>query len=700
MTYTPGCRALSILPQTDVKPLRFLATLALFCTAVTASAQDQPWYDADPLPQAMTPEEELRRDEIGQGFARSVAPPGPVRNISEFERSEAVLVRYPLGIPLALVASMSERVRVITLVASQAQETQARSAYQNAGVTMANAEFLHAPTNSIWTRDYGPFYIADGNREIAVVDFIYNRPRLSDNAVPGALASYLGAPLYAMDLVHTGGNYMTDGWGGSASTDLVWEENGFDQSRVLDQMLDYLGVDPYHVTLDPQATYLKHIDTWGKFLDVDKILIAEVPPSHPRYADHEAVASYFASQPSAYGTPYQVFRVYTPGGEPYTNALIVNERVYVPVENSAWDDEALDVYRAAMPGYEVLGFTGSWLSTDALHCRVKEVADTGMLSLRHQPLAGDVPYQPEIGLGVEIVPYSGHRLLADELFLIYRFEGAPFDTLALQAAGGDAFSASLPVPTSGGEVSYYFSAADASGRTEHLPLVGPEGARSFTVLPQGGCEQRLTAKLDDAAPAPGQEVVFSVSVSNTGSAPAPLDLWLDAAGPVSATLRLGSGTLPAGATVARNVRVRVPGGAPSGAYDLSLNLGTYASDAVCDAATFGLTVSGARAGSGTEFEAASDFFAAAAAEAAPAVAVAPNPFARRTSLRFEVAEVADARLAVYDVLGREVAVLVDGPLEAGEHHVVFEATGLAAGTYVYRLVVGGTAQAGRMTLAR
>src|SRR5690606_7360655 len=99
------------------------------------------------------------------------------------------------------------------------------------------------------------------------------------------------------------------------------------------------------------------------------------------YAEHEEVAAYFAAQPSAYGTPYQVFRVPTPNGEPYTNALIVNERVYVPVTGSAWDDDALAVYRAAMPGYEVRGFTGSWLSTDALHCRVKEVPDRGLLYL-------------------------------------------------------------------------------------------------------------------------------------------------------------------------------------------------------------------------------------------------------------------------------------------------------------------------------
>ena len=43
------------------------------------------------------------------------------------------------------------------------------------------------------------------------------------------------------------------------------------------------------------------------------------------------------------------------------------------------------------------------------------------------------------------------------------------------------------------------------------------------------------------------------------------------------------------------------------------------------------------------------------------------------------------RLTVYDVLGREVAVLVDERLPAGRHEAVFEASGLPSGVYVYQL---------------
>jgi Secretion system C-terminal sorting domain len=63
----------------------------------------------------------------------------------------------------------------------------------------------------------------------------------------------------------------------------------------------------------------------------------------------------------------------------------------------------------------------------------------------------------------------------------------------------------------------------------------------------------------------------------------------------------------------------------------------------------------------------------------------PNPFNPVTTIRFGVPETRQVRVAVYDLLGREVAVLVDGVLEAGAHEVVFDAGQLPSGAYFYRL---------------
>lgn len=79
---------------------------------------------------------------------------------------------------------------------------------------------------------------------------------------------------------------------------------------------------------------------------------------------------------------------------------------------------------------------------------------------------------------------------------------------------------------------------------------------------------------------------------------------------------------------------------------------------------------------------------------------APNPFADATTLPLHLAAPAPVRVAVYDVLGREVAVLHDGPLPAGDHAVGLDASALAPGLYVVRAEGGGGVRARRVVRAR
>jgi hypothetical protein len=58
------------------------------------------------------------------------------------------------------------------------------------------------------------------------------------------------------------------------------------------------------------------------------------------------------------------------------------------------------------------------------------------------------------------------------------------------------------------------------------------------------------------------------------------------------------------------------------------------------------------------------------------------------------------RLGVFDLLGREVAVLLDGVRPAGRHAAALDASALAPGAYVARLTVGGQAVTRRLVVAR
>ena len=67
----------------------------------------------------------------------------------------------------------------------------------------------------------------------------------------------------------------------------------------------------------------------------------------------------------------------------------------------------------------------------------------------------------------------------------------------------------------------------------------------------------------------------------------------------------------------------------------------------------------------------------------------PNPFTDQTAIRYELPEAMFVRMVVYDALGREVAVLVDGEHLAGSYEAVFDGTGLAPGTYIVRFEAAG-----------
>jgi hypothetical protein len=82
-----------------------------------------------------------------------------------------------------------------------------------------------------------------------------------------------------------------------------------------------------------------------------------------------------------------------------------------------------------------------------------------------------------------------------------------------------------------------------------------------------------------------------------------------------------------------------------------------------------------------------------------ALSVAPNPASSGGTIRVTLPEAGPARVTVYDVLGRKVAVLAEGEWAAGAHEVALDAGGLAPGVYVVRVTVGRSTVVARITVA-
>ncbi len=78
----------------------------------------------------------------------------------------------------------------------------------------------------------------------------------------------------------------------------------------------------------------------------------------------------------------------------------------------------------------------------------------------------------------------------------------------------------------------------------------------------------------------------------------------------------------------------------------------------------------------------------------------PNPFNPSTSINFELPKSGYTTLKIYDMLGNEVATLIDKEMSAGQHKVNFNAQNLASGTYLYQLNVNGVRISNKMILMK
>ncbi len=78
----------------------------------------------------------------------------------------------------------------------------------------------------------------------------------------------------------------------------------------------------------------------------------------------------------------------------------------------------------------------------------------------------------------------------------------------------------------------------------------------------------------------------------------------------------------------------------------------------------------------------------------------PNPFNPTTRILFDLVEAQDVRLTVYNILGQEVARLIEEPMQAGYHEVIWDASAMASGVYFYRIETQAFTSMKKMVLVK
>lgn len=512
--------------------------LLLILSLVSFSAAAQQSHVLTPAEKQLLPQYVLERNggnTINTGI--STPPSSPVRTIGEWEELQGFTITWVSynSMLREIVRNAKLETRVYVIVGNTTERTNAINYLAAGNVDTVNVSFVITPYNSVWSRDYGMWsaYTNDVDSLLSI-DWIYNRPRPKDDTAHYALANLLNTPLYKTstspyDLVNTGGNFMTDGFGTAFASKLILDDNktaaGFGVNHTTAEidtiMKKFMGISRYIKMDKLPYDQIHHIDMHMKLLDEQTLLVGQYPPGVADGPQIEANLQYILSNfNSVYGTPYKVIRIPMPpdnGQYPptngadyftYTNASFINKTIIVPVYNIPQDSVALNIYRAALPGYKVVGInsTTSITALGALHCITKEIGTADPLLISHQPLEDTYDAVNPYTVNVLMKHRSG---IATAMLYYTTDTTQPYLSIPMSAvAGTDNFTAQIPAQPAGTEIFYYAQAIANSGKQQVRPIVAPKGYWHFDVLSTASLTENNSAnfKLQAAFPNPSKGI--------------------------------------------------------------------------------------------------------------------------------------------------------------------------------------------------
>lgn len=472
------------------------------------------------LPNYLSPTEvkELNHYRPPQPKGITHPPLAPVRNAAEWEESQAVLISWKSGYEtfLSEIIKYAREEAMVYIYCSDSNTV--KSYLTSHGISTSNTRYIISSLNSVWIRDFGPNSIYRNDVDsLYLVDWVYNRPRPQDDASPQLFANRVQLPLYQCtqpptDLVATGGNWMTDGFGTAFSSKLILDENAtinnYNQTPKTEQDInnivhDYLGITRYIKMDNLPYDGIHHIDMHMKLLDEETLLVGQYPNGVSDGPQIEANLQYVLNNfNSVFGTPYRVVRIPMPPSpsglwpsdgayyRTYTNSLIINKTILVPTYYEQYDTTALRIYREAMPGYRVIGINANAIisQSGAIHCTTHEVGVQNPLLISHQRLRNT----DNIWTNYEVSAYINHKSGIQEARIYYRKDTTQpytYVPMTLINAQTHTWKGEIPVQPSGTMVYYYIWAKANSGKTQVRPMPAPASYWNFYVYNPTGVNE-------------------------------------------------------------------------------------------------------------------------------------------------------------------------------------------------------------------
>jgi len=467
-----------------------------------------------------------------------------LRAMAEWEEVQAITIAWTTfpAILKQIVAAARLETQVIIL-SDDVQGTEDYLLSQNTGgaafTNLDNILIVNSNYDSIWMRDYAsnPVY---GNEvdTLILVDWLYNRDRPNDDTSPAYVADALNLDLYETsnapyDLVNTGGNYMSDGFGTAFASELILEENDGSgnynifypthSSQEIGNILEtFMGIHTYIKMPTLPYDGIHHIDMHMKLVDEETLLVSEYPQGVADGPQINANINYVLSNyTSKFGTPFRVVRIPAPpstgGNYPdsngayrtYTNAVFVNNTIILPTYREEYDTTALRIWGEVCPGYNLVGIdcdntnNNIIAQSGAIHCITHTVGVADPLLISHQPLSDTYdainPYF--------VSAYLNHRSGVERATLYWRLQGAgTFNTVDM-VANANNWEAFIPAQAVGSIVEYYVEGESVSGKIQVRPMPAPTGFWSFSVLGEvNNISEISTALINRVYPNPASAI--------------------------------------------------------------------------------------------------------------------------------------------------------------------------------------------------
>ncbi len=447
------------------------------------------------LPRWMTAEESLRVDEIGKGHIVTAPPGMMVVTPAEYEPVRAVFVTWDYGIFNSVEREIVRNVVATCkayIIATASDTIPIKGYLTSGGVPLDSVRFFIFPYNSVWIRDYGPWFIRKGDNTEGIVDFQYNRPRPQDDTIPWLIGDTLGIPVYGSPLEHAGGNFMVDGHNTGFFSSLIYEENPSYNAQQIDSlMLAYNGLEQTIPLKRILTEYTGHIDIWTKILNDTLIMVGEYASGHPNDTVLDNRADSIANCKNREGFPYRVVRIVIPWSTSsapptYLNSLFVNDRILVPTWGLPEDQQALLTYQQYLPGYQVVGINCSSMagSGGAIHCITMPVPKSQYIHIVHTPLSDTLYTTNPYRIQARIITSS--NLIPESTLVYYKINSDPtFATTPLSPVldTPGVYAGYIPPQSAGDTVHYYLLAKNNEGIRRTSPSYVPPQLYSFRILP-------------------------------------------------------------------------------------------------------------------------------------------------------------------------------------------------------------------------